>query len=183
MKMKKGLFSVVFLLAISSVMAAMSFSSAAVTSDMSVSLVDTDKALLALTASDEHNAAYYHDVTAKQLKIDLNKGNNGSYGVQPNSVYTWDDLFKVTNNSEHPVTVTIKTNPDVNEGRISLFASTNGNDWARLSNIHSQNPGGDLTFTLSAGSEQWIDIKTDAKNGHVKKTDLKLIVDAKKVTE
>jgi hypothetical protein len=162
-------------------MAAMSYSSATVTNDMSVSLVDTQDALLALEANPEHNAAYHGNKTADTLNIDLDKGNgNGDYGVQPFSVYTWNDLFEVTNNSEHDVVVTIKTNPNVNDGRIKLLASTDGTSWVRLSNIHSQSPGGELTFTLKSGESQWIDIKTDSMNGHVKTTDLKLIVEAEK---
>lgn len=182
MKMKKSLLSVVFLLATSSAMAAMSFSSASVTSDMSVSLVNTQDALLALEASAEHNAAFYKNLTADMLNIDLDKGNgNEDFGVQPFSIYTWNDLFKVTNNSEHDVDVTIKINPNVNEGRIKLLASADGTNWVRLSNIHSQNPGGELKFTLPKGLNKWIDIKTDSMNGHEKITDLKLIVEAQKV--
>jgi len=179
MKMKKSLLSVVFLLATSSAMAAMSYSSASVTSDMSVTLEDTDQALLALTAG-EHSAAFYGSATAHQLKLNLDKGFNGDFGVQPDSTYKWDDLFIVTNNSDEVVNVKIKTNPNVNEGRIQLSASIDGTNWNRLSNIHSQNPGGTLAFTLQPGAKQEIDIKTDASNGHVTTTALDLIVEAEK---
>ncbi|WP_019413595.1 hypothetical protein [Paenisporosarcina sp. TG20] len=182
MKMKKSLLSVVFLLATSSAMAAMSFSSASVVSGMDVSLVDTDKALLALEASSEHNAAYYanHQSTTNQLYLDLDKGNNGGdFGVQPNSVYTWDDLFKVTNNSEHEVKVNITTNP-TSGGRINLSASTEGTDWTRLLGIHGS--GGSLSFDLAAGASTWIDIKTDSLNGRDAFPEgFELIVDAEKV--
>ncbi|MBM7618555.1 hypothetical protein JOC95_000397 [Bacillus tianshenii] len=180
-KTKKGLVAVVLTLSLSSVMAAMSYSSASVTNDMSVKLTDTSSALLALEPSSEHNAATDAHITANMLKLDLSKGyNNGDFGVQPNSTYSWNDLFKVKNNSEHEVTVSIKTNPNVNDGRIQLFASADGNSWTRISNIHSQNPGGVLTFVLPANTEKWIDVKTAASNGHVKVTDLDLIVEAVK---
>ncbi len=165
MKMKKSLLSVVFLLATSSAMAAMSYSSASVTSGMDVSLVDTDKALLALEASSEHKAAYYenHPSTTNQLYLDLDKGNEGNqFGVQPNSVYTWDDLFKVTNNSEHAVKVNITTDP-ASGGRITLSASTESSAWKTLLGIHG--PGSGLSFELAAGASKEIDFKTDSLNG------------------
>jgi len=179
MKMKKSLLSVVFLLATSSAMAAMSYSSASVTSDMSVSLVDTNNALLALSASEVHNAAYLDGKTSKSLKLDLDKGyGNQDFGVQQDSTYKWNDLFMVTNNSENEVTVKVSLDPNVNEGRVQLFGSINGENWNRLSNIHEQNPGGPLTFVLPAGESSWVDIKSVASNGHVKTTSLDLLVEA-----
>ncbi|WP_432357071.1 DUF1102 domain-containing protein [Sporosarcina sp. UB5] len=189
MKLKKGLFMVVFLLAISSVMAAMSFSSAAVNNDMSVSLVDTQEALLALAPSKVHYAAFTTRENAGKphnLTIDLDKGfgsndrnSNKAYGVQPNSVYTWDDLFEVKNNSEYDVNVSIKTNRVSDQGNtVPHSASVDGTNWANL--LSSEG----LTFTLKAGESKWIDMKTDT-TGNYKflakgKKGLNLVVEASK---
>lgn len=184
MKMKKSLLMVVMLLAVSSVMAAMSFSSASVKSNMSVSLVDTGDALLALNASDVHNASYLDTTSADVLEIDLNKGNGdadedtkGSYGVQESSIYTWNDLFGVTNNSEHAVDVTV-TIPDV-ESNVRIYASVDGVNWERLVSHVSPNAG-ELTFSLEAGDSQKIDLKTNAHNGHTTLEGLDLQVEAQK---
>jgi len=183
MKMKKSLLSVVFLLATSSAMAAMSYSSASVTSDMSVSMVGTDQALLALKESTTHNASFYNSVSANRLELNLNKGlDNVEYGVQANSVYKWDDLFEVKNNSEHDVNVTIKLNPNVNGENVNIYASTDYASWTRISSIIPRTPGGALTFVLKAGKSQFIDMKTDANNGHEENFEnLDLIVEAEKV--
>jgi hypothetical protein len=177
-KTKKGLAAVVLTLSLSSVMAAMSYSSASVTSDMSVKLTNTQDALLALEASQEHNAAYYGSATSDILKLDLSKGlDNDTFGVQPFSVYEWDDLFKVENNSEHAVDVTIKLDSNVG-GRIEIQGKAAGENWTKLSGIHSA--GGEITFTLGAGEAQEIDIKTKSMNGHEEVRNLDLIVEGKK---
>lgn len=104
MKMKKGLLSVAFLLATSSALAAMSFSAAEVKSDMSVTVKNTDKALLALTPGD-HKAVGINDEGV--LEIDLNKGYGGKFGVQNKSKYYWDELFTITNNSDRGQVVAV----------------------------------------------------------------------------
>ena len=107
MKMKKGLLMVVLLLALSSIMAAMSYTSAKVTSAMTGTVTNTNNALLALKESKSHNAAFNQDGV---LVIDFNKGDgNKSYGLQKHSDYVWDKLFSIANNSENDVDVTIKT--------------------------------------------------------------------------
>jgi LEA14-like dessication related protein len=177
-KTKKGLIAVVATLSLSSVMAAMSYSSASVTSDMSVKLTNTQDSLLALVASEEHNAATTSHITADMLNIDLSKGlNNQSFGVQPNSVYQWDDLFTVKNNSEHAVDVTVRL--DSNQGgRIEIQGSADGASWTKLSGIHSA--GGAITFTLPAGGSKALDIKTKSLNGHEEVRNLDLIVEGEK---
>ena len=78
MKMKKGLLMVVLLLALSSIMAAMSYTSATVTSAMSGTVKSTDTSLLALKAGSHKAATIDNGV----LKIDFNKGNVTSYASQ-----------------------------------------------------------------------------------------------------
>lgn len=115
MKMKKGLVSVAGLLAASSVMAAMSFSSAEVKSDMNISVDKSSEALLALKANEEHKAVEGSNAK-NELSIDLGKGYNGlNSGVQTDSRYYWDDLFYVQNNSDETIHVKISQDKDNNK--------------------------------------------------------------------
>jgi len=169
MKMKKGLFSVVFLLAISSVMAAMSFSSAAVTSDMDVTVKNSDEALLALVASTDHSAAGYNG--AGELSINLDKGNRSNFGVQNNSKYNWDKLFAVKNNSEAEIKVTVKAVKKLGNGvhEVSEVAELaeleglagpghgGGNSGKQLLTLTNGGSSNTLSFTLKSGIKQDID--------------------------
>jgi len=139
--------------------AAAAYTSAEVRNDASFNFVSTNSALLALTPSDQHNAAFFgsHPSNARTLVIDRDKGyDNRDFGVQPNSTYVWDDLFSVKNNSENPVLTKIKLDPNA-QGRVNVFASIDGTNWTRLSAVHGQ--GDALEFTLQPNGEQWIDIK------------------------
>jgi len=177
--MKKGLLLVVLLLAMASMMAAMAYTSATVNNDAQMTLQNTQDALLALSASEEHNAAYYHDVTANILRIDLDKGNgNVDYGIQPYSEYAWEDLFTVTNNSEHTVDVEITMESDFAPG-VRLYAGFDG-DWEQLVSWVDSNVNGPLEFTLEPGEAKPIDIKTSSKNGHVSTYEWNLKVNATK---
>ncbi len=176
-KMKKSLLVVVALLCMASLMAAMAFSTASVSNAMTVKLANTQDALLALSASEYHNAATTDHITADMLNINLNKGKDGvEYGIQPHSTYEWDDLFNIKNNSENDVDVTVKLGPN-SQGRTKIFAKYGDNNWVMISGIHSD--GGELTLTIPSGDSQWIDFKTDGTlNGHVEDYDFNLIVEA-----
>jgi hypothetical protein len=165
MFMKRGLVVVIALLAVASIMAAMAYTSATVTSDASLNMVSTNSALLALTPSDFHNAAYYgsHPSNARTLVLDLDKGyNNNDFGVQPSSKYLWDDLFNVKNNSENDVRVKVKLDPNCG-GRVNVYARIDSEDWVRLNAVHGN--GGALEFDLESNGDQWIDIKTENSKG------------------
>lgn len=177
---KVGIIVIVCLLAVTGIMAAMAYTSASVTNDMSVKLTRTAGALLALEASENHNAARYigynsPDYTTK-LAIDLSRGKGDeSFGIQDGSEYIWEDLFKVTNNSEHSVVVSISMDP-VSQGRVNIYARGPEDAWKVLSGIHSS--GGKVEFTLDPGGEQYIDMKATATNGWTAEYDWKLVVDA-----
>lgn len=148
---KQGLLLVVALLALAGLMAAMAFTSANVKGNMTLSVVNTSEALLALTKG-EHAAAYYTDLThdnkqmASTLNINLNRGNGGNFGLQRNSTYVWDDLFQVTNNSDKTVEVTVSINRDKGP---YIYLKT-GSSWAN---------GPSVTFELAPGASRWVDMK------------------------
>ena len=111
MKMKKGLLMVVFLLAISSVMAAMSYNKAAVTSASELKVVNTNEALLTLEARrtmELENTVGAKDNTAVvkdgELFFQFGKGIDGGNGAQKyyttttNSEYQWNPLFTFETN-------------------------------------------------------------------------------------
>ena len=187
MKMKKGLLSVAFLLATSSAMAAMSFSSADVKSDMNVSVKNSNEALLALIANGDHTAPNYNGYG--ELVVDLNKGHKGSYGVQNDSVYKWNKLFTVKNNSDKTIKVTVqaakggkggKGTQSVNED-VSVADTTdasaqfwpgfpgwppgNGGDkGSETLTIKNANDSNTLTFELAAGATKDINLTVETKD-------------------
>lgn len=121
MKMKKGLLMVVFLLAISSVMAAMSYNKATVTNAAELKIVNTNEALLTLSAdapwSWENKIGSKDNTVVMQngeLFFQFGKGINGGngapqfHGLQPNSVYEWNHALTVRNKSAETVKVTVK---------------------------------------------------------------------------
>ncbi|MDP5274385.1 hypothetical protein [Chengkuizengella axinellae] len=168
--MKKALLVIASLLAVSSVMAAMAFSSATVKNDANFSIVDTSGALLAISGNEDH-AAVSHDEAndgAEVLSIDFDRGNNGDYGLQPNSEYTWNELFEVTNNSENPVKVSIDFSPsengqaDLADARMELMAKLGENmDWQIVDGASDVFEFG----TLGSGESFDVDVKIVQDHG------------------
>ncbi|NDI33809.1 DUF1102 domain-containing protein [Chengkuizengella sediminis] len=107
--MKKPILLLLSLLTVSSVMAAFAFTGATVSNSASLSVTSSDESLIALIPySEEDDVAGVKDsfvyIDGGKLKIDLAKGLGGeSFGVQPNSTYEWEHLFKVKNNSEETI--------------------------------------------------------------------------------
>ncbi|QUW23533.1 hypothetical protein JSQ81_08545 [Sporosarcina sp. Marseille-Q4063] len=136
MKMKKGLLMVVLLLALSSIMAAMSYNKASVTSASELKVVNTNQALLSLEANTPWSwqstvGAKDHTTVVKdgELFIQFGKGINGGtgaaefYGLQPNSEYQWNPLFTLRNKSAETIKVTVRaTGPYAD---LISFASVN----------------------------------------------------------
>ncbi|WP_438315319.1 hypothetical protein [Sporosarcina sp. FA9] len=131
MKMKKGLMMVVLLLALSSVMAAMSYSSAKVTNAMTGSVKSTEDSLVSLRLTNTpHDAA---KIVEGDLILDFHNYRGGNkFGMQKNSEYIWNDLFLIKNNSENPVNLTITTEKHLNRGH-NIFVKTGDSDWKRIS--------------------------------------------------
>lgn len=165
MKMKKSLLMVVFLLAISSVMAAMSYSSATVTSAMAGTVKSTDTSLLALGAG-IHDAAKIDDGV---LKIDFNKGNVASmpvntYGLQKHSEYIWNELFIVKNNSENRVNVTVKTENNLSAG-VSLWVKAGKLPWTKIDSVNGLAIGNlPVAFKTNKLHEMAVDVKVVVDN-------------------
>lgn len=166
--MKKSLVVIVALLALSTLMAAMAFTSATVTNSASFTISKTTNALLAMEKGD-HAAVTYggpRGEVEEHLQIDLAKGrDNQSFGVQKNSTYQWDKLFKVTNNNEKPVSLQVYLeNNNTKQG--SFYVKDNGiTGWTRITNALAVGDNKEFfkSKTLNPGESIWLDVKYDAK--------------------
>jgi hypothetical protein len=174
---RRSLLIVVALLCMASLMAAMAFTSASVTSDAKFTVANSDEALLALVPG-EHAAAEIgggHPSNAQRLVINWDKGVDGEdFGIQPYSTYLWEDLFAVRNNSENPIHVEVYLDPDLAPVNV-FFAQTRVADrWANVANEP-------LEFDLQPGGEEWINTKFESGSGMSMKpgvNQFKLMVDA-----
>ncbi|RSK26430.1 DUF1102 domain-containing protein [Bacillus sp. HMF5848] len=105
--MKKSLLMVVAMLALSTVMAAFAFSSATIDNKESyLTVASTDNSLISLIPYGENEVGAKDQavtIDGGELKIDLAKGNGGSFGIQGESRYNWDKFFQVKNNSKETV--------------------------------------------------------------------------------
>jgi len=157
-------------LAVAGLMAAYSYTTASVTNAATLSVVDTNQALLALTPGTPAVGGYPDkDVPASiqngNLVFDFNKGLGGAdFGLQQNSTYYWDGMFTIQNNSSNAVQVTITdanlpagVTLSMNQGETGKGATTiNTNDASGLVKIQG-NTG--LTFTIPAGGWQEMDVQ------------------------
>jgi len=110
--MKRGVFVVAALLALASVMAAMAYTSATVTSPASMAVVNSATAYLRVYPSFHQNnpEVGYKDVNVfidqdGRFKFDFTKGAHGvgATGFQPGSRYEFKDLFCIYNESKDTV--------------------------------------------------------------------------------
>lgn len=97
---KKGLLVVIALLAMASLMAAMAFTRAQVNNSMTFSVVSTDEAKLALIANPDHAGV----AKIVDNKLVLNFGP----GMQPGSIYSYDNLFYIQNNTDKTIYVGLR---------------------------------------------------------------------------
>lgn len=165
MKMRKGLVMVVLLLALSSIMAAMSYTSATVTSAMSGTVVNTGDALLALKKGSHKATTIENGV----LKIDFNKGNIStmpvkSYGLQKHSEYIWNGLFSIQNNSENKVDIAIKTENNLPSG-VKLYVKTENGNWTEINSLTGYTHSGlPIAFKTLSLHEVAVDVKVVVGN-------------------
>jgi hypothetical protein len=107
---KVGIIMIVTLLAISGIMAAMAYTTADVTSNASLIVRSTDMALLRFDnygADMERN--YTTGITDGEMWFDFTQG-TGKNGFQPNSIYTYVNLFRIINNQPNAnIQVTAET--------------------------------------------------------------------------
>jgi hypothetical protein len=119
---KKGLLMVVALLAMASIMAAMAFNSATITSNGNITIKNTAESLVGL----QNNTFYTGELGNKDATVQIvdgkmvfNFGWGGNqtkglvYGQQQNSTYIWDSLFYVFTQSLEDVEVTVTATGDL----------------------------------------------------------------------
>lgn len=99
--MKKSLLVVVALLCMASLMAAMAYTSATVTSAAQMRVTSTDMALLRFdNVNNKFEVGYTTGVKDGELWFDFTQGKVKN-GFQPNSVYTYKNLFRIMNNQDN----------------------------------------------------------------------------------
>ncbi|MDP5274382.1 7TM-DISM domain-containing protein [Chengkuizengella axinellae] len=173
--MKKAILVIASLLAVSSVMAAMAFSSATVKNDANFTITNTDEALLAVsTGEGGHNAAYYEEANdgARVLKIDFDRGHEGDFGLQPNSEYIWEDLFEVTNNSENQLDFVIGFFPNgyTYLKDADLYVKSDSGEWKRIDSGDNGDPHSNNSKLyinhINPGDSRSLDVKIVQGEGH-----------------
>ncbi len=164
---KVGIIVIVALLAISGIMAAMAYTTARVDNDFSLTIVNSSDALLALTPSAAHNAAYLRSTGVMVVNLDLGFGNQ-PFGLQRDSEYYWEDLFRVTNNSENDVDVTINMVDHNFGGTPSVYVRSDDADWTYAAGHKINHTGASglkqYTFELLAGESKDIDMRIVSSN-------------------
>jgi hypothetical protein len=98
---RKGLLLVISLLALATLMAAMSFSSATVQAQANLRITNQSNGLVALLPGQGTTSASSDD-----LLMDFTEGTSDK-GIQPGSVYVWNNLFTIQNNTTYPISVKI----------------------------------------------------------------------------
>ncbi|WP_409344246.1 hypothetical protein [Paenibacillus sp. MBLB4367] len=164
--MKKGLMMIVVLLAIGGLMAAMAYSSASVTNASTLNVKNTNEALVALIAADA-NSIGNKDRTASyengKLTFNFGKGLGGqTFGLQRNSTYEWEKLFKVKNNSNETIVVQFREDQSlsgVNDSIRSIRLFGLLNEWVPLGT--NDIAAALTTIILLPGEERAVDIKMD----------------------
>jgi|LSQX01.3.fsa_nt_gb hypothetical protein len=139
---KASILVIVGLLAVTGLMAAMAYSDATITNVAGLITVETDSALLALTPNEgvglEDKICYVEDgmlkfnFAAGIHNTNMNSPWNGTpydkdWGLQPGSIYIFEDLFRVTNNSRDRVRFTISLTGELaNFGRVYIGKGVGG---------------------------------------------------------
>lgn len=101
---RRSLLVVVVLLCVASLMAAMAYTSAKVTSGAEIKITNTNEALLALVSGGGNDNDSTFEVRDGEGYFKIGKGYNGNnYGFQPNSHYEYQWFMHVDNNSSEKV--------------------------------------------------------------------------------
>lgn len=148
--MRKGLMMVVVLLAVASLMAAMAYNSATITSAQELKVVNTKQALLGIspgTGVGNKDGTAYIDGDGI-LKVEFGKSGidkNGFPGLQPGSVYTWDKLISIRNKSAEDLDVTIKVT-----GELAQYLTIKGAPGGWYRDLVPFDKGTSTTFGLTS---------------------------------
>lgn len=81
------------------------FSSVSARRDVTVAVADDDAALLKLTPSGTANGVFAEQLDSGVLALDFDETDAGGTGLGTDSVYDFDDVFRVTNQGTQPVYV------------------------------------------------------------------------------
>lgn len=139
---RKGLLLVISLLALATLMAAMSFSSATVQAKANLSITNQADGLVGLLPGDGTTSSN------GDLLMDFTDGTNDK-GIQPGSVYTWDKLFIIKNNSKKDIVVNISDMDGLNQ-YVKVNFTANGQDFNGTS------------LTITPGEELAVNATIDA---------------------
>lgn len=195
---KKGLLLVVALLALSGLMAAMAYSQATITNAASLTVANTNEALLALKPL---GGVGNLDETARLVDGDLvfsfGRGMGPfaragkEYGLQRDSVYQWGGnantgMFEIWNNSRDHIHVSMGT-VNVPAGVRIFVKSTSGNDltagerpWIEITNKNSVKVE---HCSINEGTQHYIAVRIEVSKTapNVTSSDMKIIVGAEAV--
>lgn len=166
---KYGALLLVVVLAITGLAAAAAYNTATVESSMTLKVVSTEQALLALVPHDgvgnKDNTARVDDENGT-LSIELGRSGlthsgrspQPATGLQPNSEYVWDDMFDVVNNSNETIKVDIAVDSEDHEfGQYLKVEGTknHGNDDENNDDNHGHGPTlSSETFTIYDRGDQ-----------------------------
>ena len=115
---KVGILVIIALLAVTGIMAAMAYTTAEVTNEGELSVVNTNMGLLGIRAGNYAAATYDNE---GRIDFDFTKGEHatgvsGTLGLQPGSVYKWNNLFFVKDNTKDDVDVEFTVDIESEEG-------------------------------------------------------------------
>jgi len=188
-----GMLLLVLVLAVTSLLAAAAYNVATVTNAATIKVSTTDDSLLSLTpqvgtaAGNTYgwHSAYLNvgnkDGTARidngVLVLDFSRGaggystagtyatpGGGNHGVQPNSVYIWDNLFMIRNKTAELLTVELSADLNLPDGVDVYMKAHESGTWVLVSgglavvkDLDARN-GGD-------SDELYVDVKIEVASG------------------
>jgi hypothetical protein len=156
------------------------FSRTAASRDLTVAVAEDDTALLRLEASGSPNGEFARQLDSGTLALDFTESDQGGQGVGTDSVYEFDDVFRVTNQGTQPVFVwgtfggaAGDLTPDGSDTDVWLYPNDSrdtrlrdsddavirlgAGETARIGvhvDTHEVTSDQDLTLTLNAGAEK-----------------------------
>jgi hypothetical protein len=161
---KKGLLVVVALLCMASIMAAMAYSSATVTSAATVKISSSNQSLLEIGRS--YKREYENDITLLDkgaLGFDFTQG-TGKFGFQPNSEYVYENLFRIVNRQQKGADIIVTVDTDLpyaviktTDGQVLYDASEGVNNHSITLAGGGSNNGRNITVVFNIPKEATVD--------------------------
>ncbi|MFZ5815438.1 MAG: hypothetical protein ACOY93_09090 [Bacillota bacterium] len=129
----------------------LALSSASVDSDLTVNVVNTATALIAMSAATTPDPDVVVDTTSGILTVTFDDG------LQPASSYTFSPVFKITNNSDGAVTVTVTSSGTPAGMTVTMTDTAN----AALTN-YSLLAGGSVEVKMTVTSDDTVTLANHA---------------------